>query len=101
MERKNMHLSISVHHNKSSVTSLSDTSTGKIPCLVCLIEFAFVVTVWIFVNWNKILEIATLIVDWVTDTKQRLLTRALRPQCGSKQDCKDNLSPATGMVGLE
>ena len=29
------------------------------------------------------------------------LTRALRPQCGSKHDCRESLSPETGIVGLK
>lgn len=45
-----IYLSISVDQSKSSFTSESKTSTGKIPSLVCLIEFDFVVTVCIFVN---------------------------------------------------
>ena len=45
-----IYLSISVDQSKSSFTPESKTSTGKIPSLVCLIEFDFVVTVCIFVN---------------------------------------------------
>lgn len=53
-ERFPFYLSISVHQSKSSATSLSETWTGKIRSFVCLIELAFVVTVWTLVNWNTI-----------------------------------------------